>query len=530
MRTIPELFLAAAEAGVTIETDGAIHTAAVIERQSRALAAGLRDLGVGPGDRVAAWLPNLPEYLAVQAATARLGAIMVAVNNRFGAAEVADIVGRSESKVLFVADEVRGKRYVDTLAEIGADALPALGHLAVIGGEAAAPWSRVAAHGFDDVAQAAPLDTDFSAPEALSNIFTTSGTTAAPKFAAHDQKNVVGHATDVAQVLEMRAPGTVSLQLLPYCGVFGFVQVIAALVAGAPMVMPTGFDEREAAGLLIERQATHMLATDDMLHRMLGPGLELAGTEKPFPSLRAVAFAHFNTYLADLPARAEALGIPLLAPFGMSEVFSVFSIRRLHQSAEDRHRAGGTLVSASARVRARDPETGEILPGGEPGDIEVSGPYLFREYFGNPEATRAAMTEDGYLRTGDVGYTEPGNAFTYLQRANDTLRLSGFLVNPAEIEAAVMAAPGVSDAQVVAVGTDKGNRPVAFVIAEAGAEVDEGQVIASVGATLPKFKTPVRVIEVVAFPVTAGANGTKIQRAKLREMAEAAMARGAAAE
>jgi fatty-acyl-CoA synthase len=181
-------------------------------------------------------------------------------------------------------------------------------------------------------------------------------------------------------------------------------------------------------------------------------------------------------------------------------------------------------------VRARDPETGEILPGGEPGDIEVSGPYLFREYFGNPDATRAAMTEDGYLRTGDIGYTEPGNAFTYLQRANDTLRLSGFLVNPAEIEAAVMAAPGVSDAQVVAVGTDKGNRPVAFVIAEAGAEVDEGQVIASVGATLPKFKTPVRVIEVDAFPVTDGANGTKIQRAKLREMAEAAMARGAAAE
>jgi len=524
MRTIPELFQSAAEAGVTIETDGAIHIAARVERQSRALAAGLRELGIGAGDRVAAWLPNLPEYLALQAATARLGAIMVAVNNRFGAAEVADIVGRSESKALFVTDEVRGKRYRETLNEIDAAALPALRHLVVIGGEAQSPWDHVTAQAFDDLASAAPMDTDASVPDALSNIFTTSGTTAAPKFAAHDQKNVVGHASDVVEVLQMRAPGVVSLQLLPYCGVFGFVQVIAALAAGAPMVMPTGFDEREAAGLLIERKATHLLATDDMLHRMLEPGCEIGGPEKPFPSLRAVAFAHFNTYLADLPARAEALGIPLLAPFGMSEVFSVFSIRRLGQSAADRHRAGGTLVSPGARVRARDPETGAILADRVPGDIEVTGPYLFREYFGNPDATRAAMTDDGYLKTGDVGYTEPGNAFTYLQRANDTLRLSGFLVNPAEIEAAVMEAPGVSDAQVVAVGTSKGNRPVAFVIPEAGAEVDEAQVIASVGAALPKFKTPVRVIQVDAFPVTDGANGTKIQRAKLRAMAEAAMA------
>ncbi|MBT6093782.1 MAG: AMP-binding protein [Rhodospirillaceae bacterium] len=526
MQTIPELFRAAAEAGVSIQTDEHSVTAVDLERQSRALAASLRALGVEPGDRVAAWLPNLPQYLSLYAAVTRLGAILVAVNNRFGAAEVADIVGRSESKVLVVASEVRGIDYVATLRAIDAAAVPALRHLILIADGAETIWPHVGAVTFASLTDAAPLDDDCAGPDTLSNIFTTSGTTAAPKFAAHAHAGVVGHALDVVDVLEMRAPGTVSLQLLPFCGVFGFVQVIAALAAGVKMVMPSGFDAREAAHLVIEHKATHLLATDDMIHRMIGPGCEEARSDTPFPHLKACAFALFNTYLTDLPARAEAHGIPMLAPFGMSEVFSVFAIRRHHQPMIDRHRAGGTLVNPRARVRARNPETGEILPDFEAGELELYSPHLFREYFGNSTATQAAMTDDGYLKTGDVGYTEPGNAFTYLQRGNDTLRLSGFLVSPAEIETAVMAAPGVADAQVVAVGTAGGNRPVAFVIEQAGAEVDEQVVIAAVGETLPKFKTPVRVISVDAFPVTDGANGTKIQRTKLREMAQAALAGG----
>ena len=148
---------------------------------------------------------------------------------------------------------------------------------------------------------------------------------------------------------------------------------------------------------------------------------------------------------------------------------------------------------------------------------------MFAGYFGDDAATRQAMTDDGYLRTGDLGYSEPDNAFTYLQRMSDTLRLSGFLVAPAEIETAVVDHPSVRDAQVVAVATPNGNRPVAFVVPADGEVVDEAAIIAHVGGRLAKFKTPVRIISVDAFPVTRSANGTKIQRAKLRDMAEAAM-------
>lgn len=518
-RTIVELYDEAAGLGVGVQAVEGERSLAEIAGRGRSLASALSELGVEPGERVAAWLSNSTDYMALQAATARLGAILVAVNTRFAAREVVDIVSRSKSRVLLA----------ETGMPLGSDAfaaMPALRHLVRRGDtkdEDKVP-NRIARFAFADLVRAAPMGGDRASPDALSTVFTTSGTTAAPKFAAHDQAAVVGHAADVAEALAFR-PGAVSLQLLPFCGVFGFVQVMAALAGGAEMVMPGAFDAARAAAIARSGGATHLFATDDMIHRMLETLPE--GTTAPaFPALEVAAFALFNSALADLPARAAALGIPMLAPFGMSEVFAIFAVRRHTDAAEVRHRAGGRMVNAAARARVRDPDSGEILPHGAVGELEVKGPHMFRQYFGDASATEAAFTEDGYLRTGDLGSTESDDTFTYLQRAGDTLRLSGFLVSPAEIEAVVMAEPGIDAAQVVAVGTPDGNRPVAFVIAAGGAAIDEAAVIAAVGRVLPKFKTPVRVIRVDAFPLTHGANGTKIQRAKLRAMAQAALEAG----
>ena len=169
-------------------------------------------------------------------------------------------------------------------------------------------------------------------------------------------------------------------------------------------------------------------------------------------------------------------------------------------------------------MRARSPDTGEVLSHGEAGELEVTGPFIFSEYYGNEDATAAALTEDGYLRTGDIGYTESDTTFTYLQRAGDTLRLGGFLVSPQEIEDAVMQAPGVADAQVVAVGTSAGARPVAFIIPSDDVVHDERATIATVEQQLPKFKTPIRVLTLSAFQsrmVLTAQDSTR----KLRELA-----------
>ena len=460
MASIPELFLDAATAGCTFVCDGTAFGAEDLAVQARRLANGLKGLGIEPGDRIAAWLPNIPQYLSLYAATARLGAILVAVNTRFSAPEIADIVGRSGATMLVA---VRAGDNLATLSKISADAMPALRNLILCGDDATSEamggpsWPAVKVCAFSTLCTSPPMEACIGGPDDIANIFTTLGTTSLPKFAMHRQSSVVGHAGDVARTLDLRAGSDVSLQLLPFCGIFGFVQVMAAMAAGAKIIMPSAIDITEAVSLCVTERATHLFASDDLIHRML----EHDRADVPFPDLRYCMFAGFNSWLSDLPAHSEARSGPMLAPFGMSEVFALFAARRLDQDEAERQRAGGTLVSAGAAVRARDPESGALLPDGEAGELEVKGPYMFAGYFGDDAATRQAMTDDGYLRTGDLGYSEPDNASTYLQRMSDILRLSGFLVAPAEIETAVVDHPSVRDAQVVAVATPNGNRPVA---------------------------------------------------------------------
>ena len=138
---------------------------------------------------------------------------------------------------------------------------------------------------------------------------------------------------------------------------------------------------------------------------------------------------------------------------------------------------GGAPVSPLAHVRVRDPETGELLGPGQPGALEMAGPSLMVGYYGNEQATASAMTADGYVRTGDLGQLDGRGGFTFLSRMGDVLRLSGFLVNPLEIEMHIQKVPGISGCQTVAVPRPEGVRAIAFVTLEPGAVLDEAATI-----------------------------------------------------
>jgi fatty-acyl-CoA synthase len=184
--------------------------------------------------------------------------------------------------------------------------------------------------------------------------------------------------------------------------------------------------------------------------------------------------------------------------------------------------AGGRPVSAAARVRARDPETGAIQPHGAAGELEFHAPAsAMMGYHGNPQATREALSADGYYRSGDLGHTLADGRFVFQARIGDALRLGGFLVSPAEIEAVVQDAPGIAACQVVGVPRPEGIRAVAFVLTKENTSLDEAGVLAYVDSRLARYKVPHRVFPIDAFPVTPGANATKIQKGRLREMAEA---------
>ena len=133
------------------------------------------------------------------------------------------------------------------------------------------------------------------------------------------------------------------------------------------------------------------------------------------------------------------------------------------------------------------------------------------------------MTEDGWFRSGDLGYCE-GEGFVYLARMGDSLRLRGFLVNPAEIERCLSEHPAVGGAQVVGVKrAGEGDVAVAYVIAAGGAAPDEALLIAHCRACMAAHKVPRRVIAIAEFPAINGPNGNKIQKRVLREMAQQAL-------
>lgn len=495
-----------------------------LDNEARRLAAGLAALGVGRGDRVALWLPNLPAWLACFFACGRLGAISVSVNTRFKSSEVGDIVARSGCKALVFWPGFRRIDFAGILAGCDSDALRGLAH-AVAYTEDDAPGGHVL--GREPVVYRAlldegPLDEERGEEDDGCVIFTTSGTTRAPKFVLHCQRTVIRHGIDVARDFGWDDPATRVLVTAPLCGVFGFANAMAALAAGRPLIMYPTFDAPESASAVQRHAVTHANATDEMIALMLDavPG------PQPFPSVRWFGYAAFSPAHADLPARAAARGLNLVGLYGSSEVEALFARQREDAPTPERWVAGGKPVAPEAQVRACDPESGTVLPHGQAGELEFTAPSRMVGYFGDETATRAALTPDGFFRSGDLGYTTGDGRFVFLARMGDALRLGGFLVSPAEIEDALAEHPSVAAAQVVGARTGAGLKPFAFVILAPGAALDEGALTAHCAARIAKFKVPARIQAIEAFPVTPGANATKIQKHRLREIAEAALADG----
>ena len=175
----------------------------------------------------------------------------------------------------------------------------------------------------------------------------------------------------------------------------------------------------------------------------------------------------------------------------------------------------------------RNLETGDLAATNEPGELEIFSPTMMQGYLQNPQATEQAFTADGYLRSGDLGYSNGDGGFTHLSRLGDVLRIGGFLVNPAEIEEAVINLSGASACQVVAVNAAGSSRPVAFVLLPAGQTVDEAAIKQQLNQQIARYKVPIRIFSVDSFPYTTSPNGMKVKRNELRDRAQALLAQEA---
>src|SRR3954467_13620405 len=244
---------------------------AELHEQSLRVACGLADLGVMPGDRVALWLPNVPAYPILYFACARLGPTPAACNTVYRAFEVADIVGRSGAKVLACAPAFRRIDFLSILAEVEPAALDRLAAIVIVGDEpptAPPAIEQLRRVPYERLLSRPRHGANHAAPNAPCNIFTTSGTTSAPKFVLHRQGAIATHAQEVARAFGFDAPETLTLSILPLCGVFGFNQTLTTLAAGKPSVLVESYEIEEIARLIERHRPTTLFGSADMIARL----------------------------------------------------------------------------------------------------------------------------------------------------------------------------------------------------------------------------------------------------------------------
>jgi fatty-acyl-CoA synthase len=454
--------------------DGTSLSAPDLVAEALRLAAWLSEHGVAPGSRVVIRLPNSAEYVRLLLACAAGGFVGVSVNTRYSDDEVAELVQRS------------GARTVDGLGST--DLLDSAW-------VTSAPMQRIRRREDPFV------------------VFTTSGTTSRPKMVLQHQHSIADHAVDAAALFGYTSDDTV-MAVMPLCGTFGLASLMAGVAAGSRVIV-TDFELGRTAGLIQSEHVTCVNGSDDMFHRLLEHGADLS-------SIRLGGYARFNTSLDGVVERAAAVGVTLTGLYGMSEVQALFSLRDPNGDATDRVKAGGVMASRDAAYRIVD------------GELQLRGPSLFAGYLAEGgeqiDADLTAQHQDsGWFRTGDLAEPNGDRGFEFIARMGDVLRLGGFLVSPTEIETVLIGDSQVAAAQVVAVDMPSGARPVGFVVLNAGPDssgaerFDETAVIERCREQLARYKVPVRVIVVDEFPTTPGPNGTKVQKAKLRESAALAL-------
>jgi fatty-acyl-CoA synthase len=486
----------------------------------------LQTQGIGKDDKVAVWLVNRVEWLALFFALARVGATLVSVNTRYRSEEVTYLLNRSGARMLVMQPSFRKIDFAGILQGIDPSALPSLERIAIVDPTADTSDTLLGLPTVAfDMESAAPTDAqDSSDPDACTILFTTSGTTKGPKLVMHPQRTIVDHAWRCARAYGFDREGARFLAMLPFCGVFGLNGVLAAFIAGAPSVLMETFDGDSAAALMREHAITHTFGSDEMYQRLIPRPIP----DGLFPSARFFGFGAFTSSITDFTREAWEHDIPLYGLYGSSEVLALFSAQPAHLPVEARIEGGGLPVAGNdAIVRIRDTATGELVSDGKSGEIEISAPSRFIGYYNNPEATAEAILPDGFFRTGDLGHLRGDGTFVYETRMGDAIRLGGFLVNPVEIEEVLKRFDGVADAQVVAVEIGGQMRVVAFIIPAGGASLTADALIAKMRDLVAPFKVPARIWFVKDYPMAMSSNGVKTQRNKLRDMARAYLAEDA---
>jgi fatty-acyl-CoA synthase len=501
--------------------------------EAERMARGLLAAGVGRDDKVALWLPNRPAWLFVQQACAMIGAVVVALNTRYKAHELAYILGQSDSTTLILTDHLGPVDFLETLGEVlpdlgdgepGALDLAGFHLLKRVIVDADDPYPGCLRLG--DVHEAggepewqAALDRARArvTPDDPWTILYTSGTTSSPKGALITHRNAVPHGWYAGEALRITEADRV-LHALPMTGTWGGLCIpLSTFSHGACLVVMDTFDAAVALHLMEREGITIWNAVDAMAIAVLDhPDLARRGRS----TLRTGGFGMTGGGRDGLFEDVlRTLGVPqAYQPYGMTELNALCMLHDLDETDESRA-LPGVWPADGVEVRVVDPETGEDMPVGREGELWFRGRLVTPGYYKKPEETDKCFTPDGWFKTGDLAVRDDEGRTIFKGRLREVLRISHFMVAPAEIEAFIMTHPKVSQAFVIGVPDPKLNEAaVAYVIPKPGESLSEGDVITHCKGKIASYKIPRHVRIVDDVPRTPGPHGDKVQKVKLRDL------------
>ncbi|HEV7761688.1 MAG TPA: AMP-binding protein [Acidimicrobiales bacterium] len=472
------------DAVALVDQSGRSLTYGELRRRVAGLRGGLAGLGLGPGDRVAIISANNPTFVTAYLAILGLGAVAVPLNPLSPAPELQrELVSIGARAVL------AGPVGAQAVAKLDCAAVPGLEHVVAAGGD-----QLDGALSLDDLTSSDPVPLVDRQPDDLAILVFTSGTAGAPRAAMLTHGNLLANIGQIRARDGGQTAADVVLGALPMFHIYGLNVVLGvSLAVGSTVVLVDRFDPHSALDTVRGRGVTVIPGVPTMWSAWAAlPG----ATREQFATVRLASSGAAPLDPTVRRTVRDRFGVNVVEGYGLTEASPAVTTG-LGVNAPD----GSIGVPVpDLQLRLMD-ATGDDVLIGDPGEVWVRGPNVFAGYWNDAVATEAALTADGWLRTGDVGVVDDDGFLYLVDRAKDLIIVSGFNVFPAEVEEVLDAHPGVRESAVVGVPhPHSGEAVTAYVVPVDGAELDEEELVAYCAQHLARYKCPAKISFVDELP------------------------------
>ncbi len=495
----------------------------------RQVAKGLLRLGIKKGDNVSIWAYNVPEWVILQFATAKIGAVLVTINTSYKSAELEYILNQSDSTTLFMVRSFKDSDYVATVTDvipglasaepgsISTPKLPFMKNVVFIGEDTPAGmmnFNRIMELGVDvPDSELAAIEATLDCHETI-NMQYTSGTTGFPKGVMLTHYNIVNNGFNIGECMKFTPDDRLCIPV-PFFHCFGCVLGVMACVTHATAMVPVEiFDPLKVLQTIEKEKCT-------AVHGV--PTMFIAELEHPeFPKFDLSSLR--TGIMAGSPCPIEVMkkvisrmnASEITIAYGQTESSPVITQTRTDDPIELRVATVGRALP-DVEVKIVDIETGTALPPGKQGELCTRGYLVMKGYYKMPEETARAIDSDAWLHTGDLAIMDENGYCKITGRIKQMIIRGGENIYPREIEEFLYTHPKISDIQVYGVPDRKyGEQVMAAIILKKGMEMTEDEVRGYCQDKIASYKIPKYVKFVDGYPMTASG---KIQKFKLREMA-----------